>query len=116
MEKDLFDALTALTSGRVFPDVAKPGTATPYIVYQRVGGTSPQFVERVVPSKKNGRYQLSVWATDRKTAIALSLDVERVLTEAPAFQAKPLGAAIDLYETDTELRGSRQDFSVWSDR
>lgn len=117
VEGDIFAALTGLFAGRVYPDVAPPGGAvTPYCVYQQVGGESPTFLENASPSKKNGRFQITVWSKLRTEASTKSLAAEAALVAATAFQAKPIGDRIAIYEEDTELRGAMQDFSIWSDR
>lgn len=116
VEADIFNTLRGLVDGRCYPDVAPSGVARPYIVYQQVGGQAPIFLERAVPSKKNGRIQISVWADTRAAASALGDQIEGPMVAATAFDAKPLGAPVAVFDEETKLRGSQQDFSVWSDR
>lgn len=116
VETDIEDTLTALVGGRIFPDLARTGTARPYIVYQEISGDAPVFLEQANPSKKNGRFQISVWTTTRISAAALILQIESAMVLSPLFQAKPIGGRTATYDEDTELRGCRQDFSVWSER
>lgn len=116
IEADIYTALQSLVAGRVFPDVAPSGAAVPYVVYQEISGESPIFLERAVPSKKHGRFQITVWAATRIEASTLILQVEEAMTLSLLFQAKPIGGRTSDYDEDTELRGARQDFSVWSDR
>lgn len=113
IEADIVNALTALVSGRVFPDIAPEGTARPYITYQQVGGSSINFLDRTTPSKKNGRWQMNVWADTRLDAGALSRQVENTLRMAAALQTTVLEAPIATYDEETGLRGTRQDFSFW---
>lgn len=113
---DLFDTVKALVGNRVYPDLAPTGTVAPYIVYQQVGGEAPTFLERAVPSKKNGRFQITPWTATREATSALAVLIESAMVAATAFQAKPLGAPVALYDEDTKLRGSTQDFTVWSER
>jgi Protein of unknown function (DUF3168) len=116
VESDLFDALQSLVSGRCYPDEAPSGAALPYIVYQQIGGESVLYMENVLPSKKNGRFQVAVWATTRTQAASLSLSAEAAVVASTDFQATPLGAAVADIDAQTDYRGMRQDFSVWSDR
>lgn len=117
IEADIHDALDVLAPGRVYPDLAPDDVgAEPYIVYQQVGGEVATFLERAQPSKKNGRFQIAVWGEDRIEVGQLVVQVDRLMTESTAFQAKPLGGAIALHDPATDLRGARQDFSVWSDQ
>lgn len=101
-----------------FPRVAPLSTERPYAVYQKVGGRSLVFLGREVPSKKNNRFQVSVWADTDAQANALALAIENAFLLASDMQAEPLGSPVDVIEDelDPPLYGSRQDFSVWSDR
>jgi hypothetical protein len=116
VESDLFSALQALTSGRVFPDVAPLTTAQPYITYQQVGGESVAFVENGIPSQKNARVQINIWGATRSSVSALALQVEAALMTATAFQARPLGSPMSTYDGDMLIFGAMQDFTVWSAR
>ncbi len=116
VEADIVAALQPLFPGRVFPDFAPGNAAKPFCVYQQVGGVAPTFVENAVPSLQNGRFQVAVWDDRRTSVAALGLQIESVMVTAKAFDARPLGAPIADYDEQTQLRGSRQDFSVWSKR
>lgn len=115
-ETAIHDALTSLVSGRVYPDLNDASGAAPYIVYQQIGGEVVTFLERANPSKKNGRFQITCWATTRISAAALSLQVESAMVALTGMDAKPVGAMTALFDPTTKLRGASQDFSVWSDR
>lgn len=77
------------------------------------------FMERSSPSKKNGRFQISVWDTRELSVEALSTQIEDAMVAAAVFDAKPIGDSSDASPDDPEnpeIVGSRQDFSVWYDR
>lgn len=112
-ESSIFSALRTLVSDRVYPDVAPDVVTKPYIVYQQVGGKAVQFVDVTVPSKKNSRIQVSVWGDTRAQVSALAVQVEDTLRGVATLQTVVLGAPVAVYEADTKLRGSQQDFSVW---
>jgi len=121
VETDIFAVIKGLAAvdgaGRAcYPDVARQGAPTPYIIYQQVGGEAPTFLENAVPSKKNGRFQITCWSPSRSEAVAKIIAVEAAMVTATAFQARPVGAPVSLYDEDTGLRGSAQDFTVWSNR
>jgi hypothetical protein len=117
VEADIFTALKGLVSNRVYPDLNDAQTVTtPYIVYQEISGEVVNFMEAAVASKKNGRFQIACWATTRAASKALALQVESAMVLASTFQAKPIGGQTSVYDEDTKLRGTRQDFSVWSTR
>lgn len=112
-ESAIFSALSSLVSNRVYPDLAPDGVARPYIVYQQIGGSAVQFVDVTVPSKKNSRIQVSVWGDTRAQVSALAVQVEDTLRGVATLQTVVLGAPVAVYEADTKLRGSQQDFSIW---
>lgn len=117
VEADIFNALKGLVSNRCYPDMNDSPTLTaPYIVYQEISGEAMVFLERAEPSKENGRFQVACWATTRAASKALAKQVETAMTMATAFQAKPIGGKTSVVDEDTKLRGTRQDFTVWSDR
>lgn len=113
LESAIFDALKGLVSNRVYPDVAPENTTRPYITYQQVGGQAVNFLDTTVPSKKNARIQINTWADTRQGAAVLSRQVEDTLRGVAALQTQALGAPVSIYEMETKLRGTRQDFSVW---
>lgn len=114
LESTIFDALKTLVSNRVYPDVAPELVTRPYITYQQVGGQSVNFVDSAtVPSRKNARIQINTWADTRAAAAALARQVEDTLRAVSALQATVLAAPVAVYEQDTQLRGTHQDFSVW---
>lgn len=113
VETIIFESLRALVNDRVFPDVAPEQTPRPYITYQQVGGESVNFIDSAVPSKKNGRFQINVWADSRLDAAPLSRLVEDTLRGITALQPTALGSPIARYDEETKLRGTTQDFSFW---
>lgn len=113
LESDLYSALQALAGGRMYPDVAPENVARPYVTYQQVGGQGVNFLDPTVPSKKNARVQINVWADTRLAAATLARSIEDTLRGASALQVNVLGALTALHEPDAGLYGTRQDFSVW---
>lgn len=116
VEADIILALKGLVGGRAYPDAAPAGVAKPYLVYQQVGGVALSFLERQFVPTKNGRFQVSAWADTRIAAAALADQIEAAMVQSTAFQASPTGAAIATFDEETQLRGTTQDFSVWSTR
>jgi hypothetical protein len=114
-ESIIFDTLRGLVGDRVFPDVGPEGVARPYITFQQVGGASINFIDAAIPSKRNGRFQLNVWADTRLQAATLARQVEDALRGVTALQTTVLGSPVADYEEDTKLYGAMQDFSLWTD-
>lgn len=122
VEKDIHDLLDAVVPranpqvSSVYPDVAPMGAVPPYACYQQVGGVSLTFLGKEVPSKKHGRFQITVWSKTRAEASALNLAIESAFMQAEAFDAEPLGSPVADHEDVTNFRGARQDFGIWSAR
>jgi len=112
VESDLFAVLGPLVSNRAYPDVAPDGVAKPYLTYQQVGGNALNFLSGI-PDKRNGRFQINVWASTRVAASTLIRQVEDALRQSTALRATTEGGAVSDYEDDLKLYGARQDFSVW---
>lgn len=110
-ESVTFGAIKALAGGRVYPDVAPAGAALPRIVYQSVGGVDETTFDGS-DTLQNSRMQVSVWAATRAEAATIMQQVRAALTAAPV-RGVPIGAPVSVYEDDTELYGSRQDYSIW---
>lgn len=116
VEAAIFDTLKTLVGNRVYPDLAPIGAARPFIVYGQVGGQALSFLEKALPDKKHGRFQIDVYAGSRMACAAVALQVESAMTAATAFQCRALGAPVSTYEPDVIIFGSQQDFSVFSAR
>lgn len=115
IEKAIREVLLTICP-RVFYDFAPVDTPRPYVTFQQIGGEAVTFVDRTVASKVNGDVQVNVWADKRTEASALMLQIEAALIGATAFNASPRGAASSDADPDIPVYGSRQDFSIWSDR
>ncbi|WP_186137962.1 DUF3168 domain-containing protein [Burkholderia gladioli] len=110
-ESVTYGALKALAGGRVYPDVAPATAAKPYIVYQSVGGVDETTFDGA-DTLQNSRMQVAVWSMSRGEAATIIGQVRQALTDLPVL-ATPIGAPTSVYEDDTKLYGSRQDFSIW---
>ncbi|MBB6579593.1 hypothetical protein HNP33_003707 [Comamonas odontotermitis] len=116
IEPKLIAVLHAIAgAANVYPDVALPGAQAPWITYQQIGGKSPTSLDQKLIDKRNGVFQISVWAKTRPEATRIALQIEDALSLS-ALQVIPMGAMRSDYELDTKLFGSRQDFSIWDDR
>lgn len=112
LESDIKTVLNSLVGNRVYPDVAPANVVKPFIVWQQVGGEAVNFMDPTIPSKRNARIQISVWATTRLSASDISRQAEDAM-RAAALNTTVLGAGVATYETETGLYGMRQDFSIW---
>ncbi len=101
---------------RVFPDFAPVNTTRPYCTYQQIGGAVVNPLSPEVPGIQNGEFQVSIWANSRASAALTMLAIESAMRLSTTFVAKPTSAPVSDFDADMQVFGSRQDFSVWSER
>lgn len=92
------------------PDVANPDELAPYIVYLEVAIQEGTYTLTGESSLVPVRYQVDVYAATRLQANAISSAVIEALLDA--FGAVLLNRQ-SLYESDTRLRHTMLDMSVW---
>lgn len=113
LETTLYTALKSLVSNRVYRDIAPADvSALPRITFQQVGGDAINFLSGEKPSKKWARVQVNCWDDRRDDVMALARQVEDTLRATISLGTTVLGAPIAVYERETRLYGSIQDFSV----
>lgn len=116
IETQLFTALKGLVNNRVYRDLA-PVTVTdlPRITFQAVGGDAINYLDSAtIPNKHFCRVQVNVWHNQRDAANALARQVADTLRAYTALQTTVLGEFVAVYEDDTKLYGTIQDFSVFA--
>ena len=116
VEADIFNALKGLVANRCYPDFAPLSTVRPYITYVQIGGEALSYTDNTLPDGKHGRFQINVWGDTRSSVSALMLQVEAIMIQATAFQARPVSAPSSDYDHDMLVYGSMQDFNVFSTR
>lgn len=112
IEATLFEALGPMFGGRCYPDVAPLGTPKPYATWQQVGGATEDPIDGAEPGLENSRIQVNVWAGTRIEANTLMRAVASTLRPNP-IAGRPIGALVATLDDQQELRGARQDFSIW---
>jgi len=115
MEAALFSLLKILVDGRCYPDATPDAPLFPLIVYQTVGGSAYDYLERKLPDCEHYRVQIACWARSRAEASELALQVrQRIIEQGTAFAAaETIGQSIGTYDDAMKLYGSRQDFGLW---
>jgi hypothetical protein len=115
IESELYTVLSAVCP-RTFPDFAPTTTARPYVTYQQIGGEAINFVDRLVPSKRNARMQVNVWADTRASAVTTMQAIEDAIRMSVLFQGEPESAMASDFDADFPVYSSSQDFTIWSSR
>jgi hypothetical protein len=109
-EQQLYNALRVLVNNRVYPDTAPANTPMPYILYSQVGGQSVNFLTSDTTDKKNARIKVTIWGTTRLQVNNLARQVENTLVP---LDVTVEGAFIARYESELNIYGTQQDFSMW---
>jgi hypothetical protein len=112
LETDLYAVLGPLVGGRAYPDFAKIGATSPYITYFQAGGQAINFLESGLVGKRNARVQVNCWASTRIDANQLARDAEDAMVLS-GLKTYVIGAFSVSSNSDLNLYGTRQDFSVW---
>lgn len=114
IEADIFVALDDLVDGHVYGFLA-PQTMTvlPRITYQQVGGTPINFLENSSVEKDRCRFQFNGWHRTRHEAVALGRSIANALRAHTSLQATAASGMMYVYEEDTGLYGTRQDFNLF---
>jgi hypothetical protein len=101
---------------RTFPDFAPTTTTRPYVTYQQIGGAAVNFVDRLVPNKRNARMQVNVWANSRLDATTTMQAIEDAIRMSTVFQGEPESAPMTSFDADFPVYSAAQDFTIWADR
>lgn len=118
LETSIYTALKPLVSPTagvypIFRDIAPAEfTALPRITFFQVGGEAINFLSGDRSSKKRARVQINCWHSRRDDVMALARLVEDKIRSTTTLQPTVLGAAVSVYEPDTRLYGTHQDFAV----
>ncbi|WP_225783333.1 DUF3168 domain-containing protein [Xenophilus sp. Marseille-Q4582] len=99
--------------GRSYPIVAPEGTATPYAVWQQVGGSDQSFMDNT-RAKKHGRVQIAIWGPSPAALAPLRETLELTLRARTDITCTPADAHVMTHEPATGLYGLRQDWNIWS--
>lgn len=112
VEANIFAALRGLVADHVYPDQAPETPTVPFIMYAQAGGRPVNFMAGL-PDKRNGRFQINVWASTRDEASAIIRQAEDVLRLDPTLRAVTLSGALSNFSEVTGWYGAQQDFSIW---
>ena len=115
LESQLFTVLQAVCP-RTYPDFAPATTVRPYVTYQQIGGEAVNFVDRLVPNKRNARMQINVWADTRASATTTMQAIEDAIRMSTVFQAEPESAMHCDFDADMPVYAAMQDYNIWADR
>lgn len=105
-----------LGNALLYSDTAPRSRAQPQpiIVFERIGGVPLYFTEGQLGDRRNARVQLEIWTNHPASREAVLDRVLEIVAQSPDMEQ--LTEALDLYDENVELYGSRVDVSVWFPR
>ena len=113
LEAQIKTLLGPVVSGRCYPDTIPDGTPTfPLIVYQGVGGTAFEYMDKTLPDQEHARVQVVVWSKTRLEASQIAREAREALVLSD-MAVETYGAAVWLYEEALKLYGARTDYGIW---
>jgi hypothetical protein len=115
LDELIVDTLKGLVANRVFPDLAPPKTAAPFITYTAYGGQAVNFLGGEQSSKRNALVQVTTWGERRLQVSALAAEAEAALRTRLELGTTVLSQPQSLHDPETGYRGAAQDFSFWTD-
>ncbi|QIL69565.1 DUF3168 domain-containing protein [Diaphorobacter sp. HDW4B] len=115
LETDLI-VLLKTKCPRVHLNTAPYTTQTPYVIWERGGGQSVQFLEGSLGSKRNALVQITVWHDTGMDAYALLAQIEAALCASAALQVTPVSEVNDAFDDADARNGAMQTFSIWGNR
>ncbi len=100
---------------RVYPRTTPDNPTFPLIVYELVGGSAYEYVERKLPDCEHYRVQVMCSAKTATKALEISGKARKLLVEAnTTFPAvRTAGQVQDASNDELKLYAFRQDFLVW---
>lgn len=115
LETDLESVLKSKCP-RTYFETATYGTTMPYVIWERGGGESVQFLDKSLGSKRQALIQITVWDALGAPAFALLSQIEAALLASTALQVSPLSEASSAFSEADDRKGAQQTFSVWGER
>ena len=110
VEQQLFAALNALVSGRMYPMVAPDSPITPYIVYQNISNKPEVCLAGNTPIQ-NTRMQIDAYDKTYLGVKTLKASIDTAMLAA-SLRNVPLNQQ-DIYESAVKLYRIQQDYSIW---
>ncbi len=114
IEKTLFDTISPVLSGRLYPAIAPQGSARPYGVYSEISSIQENTLSDGI-TIQNSLFQISVWDVSYLGVKTLGESISTLM--AGAFTSGSMygvqRSRHSTYEAVTSLHGIIYEFSLW---
>lgn len=111
---DLYTALQALAGGRVYPVLAPPTCAAPYLVWQVIAG-EPDYHARGASGLQRTRVQVDAWADTYAAAQALIASATTALRGSANWAVAAEYVNPDDVDPETGHHRASTDYVLWHD-
>lgn len=109
---DIYAALQALASGRVYPLIGPPGAVAPYIAWQAIAGEADYHV-RGPSGLHRTRVQIDIWAATYAAAQSLADSARTAMRASTAFSVAGEFDLPDDYDPESDTYRVSLDLVLW---
>lgn len=111
IQSDIVTALSAVASGRVYPQAAPQDAAMPFVVYRRVASEPINTIHGTIAATKS-TFVFECWAADYSSALTLS-DALKAAVVASALDYTNEPSAADEYEPTADSFMDPVTYGFW---
>lgn len=111
MDEALHAAIAAVIPN-CYGTVAPANAPTPYVIWQRLDGEAPEYLDNEEPQVETATVQVEIFSLDILEPKRLMPQLRAALRQHPDLTIRPSGGFRDDYHHDMELHSAAQDFEV----
>lgn len=109
---EVLQAAIAAVIPNCYGTVAPANAPTPYVIWQRYDGDSPEYLDNEDPQVEAAEVQLRIFSPDILEPKRLMPQLVRALRQHPDLTIRPVGNFRDDYDHDMALFCADQDLRV----
>ena len=111
MDEALHEAIAAVIPS-CYRTVAPANAATPYVIWQRIGGDASEYLDNEESQVDSADVQIRIFSPDIRDPERLMQQLVRALRQHPDLTIRPVGNFRDDFDHDMELFSADQDLVV----
>lgn len=111
MDEVLHAAIAAVIPN-CYGTVAPANAAKPYVIWQRIGGDPPEYLDNEDPQVDQALVQVEIYADEILVPKALMKVLTTALRQHPDLVVRPNGGMHDDFDHDMQLFAAARDFTV----
>lgn len=112
MDEVLHAAIAAVIPN-CYGTVAPANAAKPYVIWQRIGGDPPEYLDNEDPQVDQALVQVEIYADEILEPKQLMHVLASALRQHPELTVRPNGGMRDDFDHDMQLFSAARDFTVF---